>query len=100
MERYANEKLSLWSKTGTLHYRAPETFKGEYNEAVDVWSIGVIMYELLVGSLPFKSVSCHTTIKEICEKEIEYDELNISSSGKFFLRRLLEKNPLKRISAR
>ena len=39
---------------GTLEYAAPEVFKQgtTYSEKVDNWSIGVITYEMLVGSLP------------------------------------------------
>ena len=39
---------------GTPHYMAPEIVLGkEYNELVDLWSVGVILYELMVGELPF-----------------------------------------------
>jgi novel protein kinase C delta type len=39
---------------GTPDYIAPEIIKGQlYNEAVDFWSFGVLMYEMLVGQSPF-----------------------------------------------
>jgi serine/threonine protein kinase len=43
----------MWTNTGTLHYKAPEMFRGCYNELIDVWAIGVIAYELAYGKLPF-----------------------------------------------
>mmetsp|Transcript_100548 Transcript_100548/g.138649 ORF Transcript_100548/g.138649 Transcript_100548/m.138649 type:complete len:87 (+) Transcript_100548:1180-1440(+) len=43
------------TKVGTPIYTAPEmhNFGGVYTEAVDVWGIGIIMYLLLTGTLPF-----------------------------------------------
>ncbi|XP_073401346.1 microtubule-associated serine/threonine-protein kinase 3-like [Dendrobates tinctorius] len=39
---------------GTLHYMAPEVIlKKDYGRPVDWWSMGIILYEFLVGSLPF-----------------------------------------------
>jgi serine/threonine protein kinase len=39
---------------GTPDYIAPEIIKGQlYNEAVDFWSFGVLMYEMLIGQSPF-----------------------------------------------
>jgi cGMP-dependent protein kinase len=41
---------------GTPHYMAPEIVLGkEYNELVDLWSVGVMLYEFMVGELPFGS---------------------------------------------
>lgn len=40
--------------TGTLYYRAPEMFNGGgYNEKVDVWAVGVLLYKLVAGKTPF-----------------------------------------------
>lgn len=39
--------------SGTLAYMAPEAFDGKRNEETDVWSTGVIFYELLAGRLPY-----------------------------------------------
>ena len=44
MQRYSDERLELWSNTGTLHYRAPESFKGCYGIPVDMWAIGIITF--------------------------------------------------------
>ncbi len=39
---------------GTPHYMAPEIILGkEYNELVDLWSVGVMLFEFMVGELPF-----------------------------------------------
>lgn len=39
--------------SGTLAYMAPEAFKGERSERTDLWSVAVMLYQLLTGSLPF-----------------------------------------------
>lgn len=43
----------LIKRTGTPAYWAPEVFMRYYNHRADVWSCGMMMYELLVGKLPF-----------------------------------------------
>jgi calcium-dependent protein kinase len=47
----------MTSRTGTPYYMAPEVIDGLYNEACDMWSIGVITYCLLVGYPPFNAES-------------------------------------------
>jgi serine/threonine protein kinase len=34
----------MWTNTGTLHYRAPETFNLGYSQKIDIWSIGIMLY--------------------------------------------------------
>lgn len=49
---------------GTLDYLAPEMLEGSrYLDSVDVWSVGVLIYELLYGNPPFASDSEETTKK-------------------------------------
>ena len=47
------DHLSVFS--GSRYYIAPEVLEGNYNEKRDLWSIGVILYQFAVGSLPYYS---------------------------------------------
>jgi serine/threonine protein kinase len=56
---------------GTLAYVAPEVLhKKGYNKEVDVWSIGVILYLLLSGGLPFDSRKREEVIRKIKEGKV------------------------------
>lgn len=51
---------------GTLDYLPPEMIERRtYNETVDLWCIGVLCYELLVGNPPFESHSHNETYRRI-----------------------------------
>ena len=79
-------------------YRAPEIIKGGYSYPADVWSVGIIAYEMLVGKFPFLSQYDSDTCEEICNKELNFEELDISLEAKSLLKKLLEKEPEKRIN--
>lgn len=51
---------------GTLDYLPPEMIEGKiHDEKVDLWSIGVLCYECLVGNPPFETASHSDTYKRI-----------------------------------
>ena len=52
---YVNPRFLKTKRLGTLHYMAPEVLNQRYNEKCDLWSAGLILLVMLVGSLPFKS---------------------------------------------
>ncbi len=39
---------------GTFHYMAPEIGRGEYGKEIDIYALGVILFELLTGRVPFE----------------------------------------------
>lgn len=60
------------SVVGTKDYMAPEGYRGEYSEASDLWSIGVILYILLDGHFPYDlgDVSGGKEVREVLRRGI------------------------------
>jgi calcium-dependent protein kinase len=53
-------------------YCAPEMFKNEYSDKIDIWSTGVVLYFMLVGALPFDGNSNEEVIANIKKGDIKY----------------------------
>ena len=95
-----NEKLA--EGMGTISFVAPEVIqRNPYNKAVDVWSIGVVLYYLLSGNLPFDDENDDTIAKKIVYSDPGYPEEFFggrSEMCKDLISKCLEKKPEKRIT--
>lgn len=80
--RHLRKRKLLYSTVGTPDYIAPEIFQGKgYNETVDCWSIGIILYEMVVGYPPFFSDEPSDTYKKILKWTEHFqipEDLNLS----------------------
>ncbi|KAF2795902.1 kinase-like protein [Melanomma pulvis-pyrius CBS 109.77] len=85
---------------GTLDYLPPEMLRGAgkenfYNEKVDLWSLGVLAYEFLVGEAPFEDTQV-MTYRKIARGEYTVPNF-VSAEAKDLIKRLLVIDPEKRI---
>lgn len=82
---------------GTPEYLAPEILEGkEYGKAVDWWSFGTVLYELLTGLPPFYAEDVQKMYKMIMTSDIEIPEGLTPEAGDL-LKRLLDRNPKTRL---
>lgn len=82
---------------GTLDYLPPEMVQQKvYDEKVDLWCLGVLTYELLVGYPPFKSEAVETTHDQIVRVDYAVPA-HLSDSANDFIARLLKKEPSERM---
>ncbi len=86
---------------GTPNYIAPEILDGKtgHSYEVDIWSLGVIIYTLIIGKPPFETQDVKTTYKRIKMNSYTFPERAvISDAGKALITEILNTDPLKRPS--
>ncbi|NWV87813.1 HUNK kinase, partial [Machaerirhynchus nigripectus] len=87
------------TQCGSPAYAAPELLaRKKYGPKIDVWSIGVNMYAMLTGTLPFtvEPFSLRALYQKMVDKEMNPFPTQLSSAAINFLRSLLEPDPAKR----
>uniref|UniRef100_A0A8C8ENT2 non-specific serine/threonine protein kinase n=1 Tax=Oncorhynchus tshawytscha TaxID=74940 RepID=A0A8C8ENT2_ONCTS len=82
---------------GTLDYLPPEMIEGRtHDEKVDLWSLGVLCYEFLVGRPPFETKNNEDTYRKISRVEFTYP-VHVSAGSRDLIDKLLKHNPLHRL---
>ncbi|XVE68041.1 hypothetical protein DITRI_Ditri09bG0036500 [Diplodiscus trichospermus] len=87
------------SFVGTHEYLAPEIIRGDgHGSAVDWWTFGIFLYELLFGRTPFKGNGNRETLFNVVGQSLKFPEgSSISFAAKDLIRGLLVKDPQKRL---
>ncbi|CAM0137822.1 unnamed protein product [Umbelopsis sp. WA50703] len=96
------------SFVGTEEYIAPEVIKGcGHTSAVDWWTLGILIYEMMYGTTPFKGTNRNETFSKILKLDVEfpappppYHNQSTSSSCRSLVRKLLHKDEHKRLGCR
>lgn len=88
---------------GTPFFVAPEVIRAEtYTPAVDIWSLGVLAYNMLSGTLPFDGNNIREVLQRVRAAHFTFPNskwYGISDEAKDFIRSLLEPDPKKRPTA-
>lgn len=84
---------------GTPNYIAPEVLEGKagHSYEVDIWSLGVIMYTLIIGKPPFETSDVKATYKRIRMNAYSFPEhVVISDAAKDIISKILNGDPTQR----
>lgn len=95
--------MRTYSVVGTLFYLAPEIVRGKgYGMSVDIWSLGVMFYEFVVGRLPFGDGKTKESdvLVSILEDPLRFPGKYSDICGKRLIQAMLNKQPENRIGAK
>ncbi|HUG91383.1 MAG TPA: serine/threonine-protein kinase [Planctomycetaceae bacterium] len=87
----ASKRSAQTQSVGTLHYMAPEVGSGRYGREVDVYAVGVILYEMLTGHVPFDGETPAEILMKHLTSPPDLDKLPVAFRG--VVARMLAKNP-------
>lgn len=88
-----------YSFCGTVEYMAPEVVNRKgHSFAADWWSFGVVMFEMLTGSLPFQGPNRKETMTQILKAKLGMPQF-LSEEAQSLLRVLFKRNPANRLGA-
>ncbi|KAM9207415.1 maternal embryonic leucine zipper kinase isoform 6-T6 [Dugong dugon] len=96
-----NKDYHLHTCCGSLAYAAPELIQGKsyLGSEADVWSMGILLYVLMCGFLPFDDDNVMALYKKIMRGKYEVPKW-LSSSSILLLQQMLQVDPKKRISVK
>ncbi|XP_030643855.1 ribosomal protein S6 kinase beta-2-like [Chanos chanos] len=84
---------------GTIEYMAPEILtRSGHNRAVDWWSLGALMYDMMTGSPPFTAENRKKTIDKILKGKLNLPPY-LTPDARDMIKKLLKKNPTQRLGS-
>lgn len=89
----------MLSVVGTPYYIAPEVLGGNYGNKCDIWSTGVVLYQICSGEMPFDANNRTQLFNKIKRGKFDMPK-KFSKDLQDLLRNMLEVNPKKRFSAK
>ncbi|KAF8048986.1 hypothetical protein N665_2336s0005 [Sinapis alba] len=101
-ELVAEPNTKSMSFVGTHEYLAPEIIKGEgHGSAVDWWTFGIFVHELLYGKTPFKGSGNRATLFNVVGEQLKFPESPATScAGRDLVQALLVKDPKNRLGTK
>ena len=90
-----SQVTKLGSTIGTIAYMSPEQARGEtLDQRTDIWSFGIVLYEMLTGSQPFKGAYDQAIIYSILNEQPEFN--NVPEPLSYILKKAIAKSPSER----
>ncbi|REK09883.1 MAG: serine/threonine protein kinase [Planctomycetota bacterium] len=81
---------------GTVHYMAPEVANGRYGKEIDIYALGIILYEMLTGQVPFEGESVGEVLMKHLTAEPSLDK--VPEPYRAVIARALAKDPQTRFA--
>lgn len=93
-----DKKKSQMEVLGTPYYIAPEVLSRNYGKECDIWSLGVCIFQMLTGEMPFDGSSRKEVFNKICRGEFDAPD-HLSDEVVDLLVKMIKVDPTKRITA-
>ncbi|XP_007890255.1 ribosomal protein S6 kinase alpha-6 isoform X3 [Callorhinchus milii] len=94
-----DQEKKAYSFCGTVEYMAPEVVNRRgHTQSADWWSFGVLMFEMLTGTLPFQGKDRNETMNMILKAKLGMPQF-LSPEAQSLLRMLFKRNPTNRLGA-
>lgn len=93
---------TMSTMSGSPYYIAPEVFLQNYNSKIDIWSLGVVLYIMLSGKVPFPGNSELEIIGNVIKGDFHFNHEPFqrhSKQAKEFLQHLIQKDVSQRFTA-
>lgn len=109
LSKYLKPRMYFTQVVGTSYYVAPDVLKHKFNEAADMWSMGVVLFVMIFGFPPFyaeTNAGIYKAIQKGFAPEVKRgygawfpEAMPVSAGAREFISKLLESDPAKRMTA-